>query len=439
VEQQTLAFIMLVAIAVGIFLGFPVFAVFAGVSLIFGLVGWGAVVFDQMVSRGVWILMNDALPAIPLFIFMGVLLQRAGIAEKAFGVIQVALGPLRGSLALATVFISTLVAAGSGVIGAGVTIMSLIALPKMIERNYDIPLATGSILAGGTLGILIPPSIMLILYGPLADISVARLFTGALMPGLVLSALYLLYITIRCAKNPQLGPPLPPEERTMPKLEILASVLLHLVPFILIIVAVLGSIIFGIAAPTEAAAVGVVAVLILTAVYRKLTWQAFKSSVYEAMVMSTFVLTINMTASMFTGVFLALGGGDMITSFLLGLPIGPYGVVAVIMAMIFVLGFFIDWIAILLIFVPIFAPLVPMLGFDPLWFGVIVAVCLQTSFMTPPFAISIFFLKGLAPPSVRITQIYRGVIPFVILQLIGLSLVIIFPQLALWLPSVVYH
>ena len=430
---------MLAAVAVGIFLGFPIFGVFAGVSLIFGLVGWGTVVCDQMISRSFWILMNDALPAVPVFVFMACLLRRSGIAERAFGILQIALGSLRGSVAIATVLLSTLFAAATGIVGAGVTVMSMLALPIMLERKYDVPLATGSILAGGTLGILIPPSVMLILYGPLADISVARLFTGAMMPGLVLSALYLLYIIIRCVKNPLLGPPLPLAQRMMPKVEIFTSIIRYLLPFIFVIVAVLGSIIFGVASPTEAASVGAVAALILTAVYRKLRWQSFKDSVYETITISTFILTITLMSTIFTGVFLALGGGDVIRNFLLGLPFGRYGVLAVILAIVFVLGFFLHWIAILLIFIPIFAPLVPMLGFNPLWFAVVFAVCLQTSFLTPPFAISIFYLKGVAPPSVKVTQIYKGVIPFVILQLIGLTLTITFPQIVLWLPGIVYR
>jgi tripartite ATP-independent transporter DctM subunit len=370
---------------------------------------------------------------------MGCIMERAGIAERAFGILQIALGPLRGSIALATVFLCTLFAAGTGIVGAPVTVMSLLALPAMMKRGYNIPLATGSILAGGTLGILIPPSIMLILYGPLAGISVARLFTAGIVPGLVLSGLYLTYIIIRCYIQPHAGPSLPRDERAMPILRLIFSVVTGMVPFFLIIVAVLGSIIMGLAAPVEAAAVGATCGVILAITYRRFSWNSLKESVYATIRISSMILIIAVGASIFVGVFLALGGGDMITRFLMGLPFGPYGVLGVIMFIIFIMGFLIDWIAILLIFIPIMAPIMPELGFDPLWFALVFAVCLQTSFLTPPFAVSIFYLKGVAPPEVQLTDIFKGVIPFVTLQLIGLTLVIIFPQIILWLPSIVYH
>jgi tripartite ATP-independent transporter DctM subunit len=437
-ESEVLAILMLAFVAVAIFLGFPVFAALAGVSLIIGWIGFGPRTFDQMMSRSFWVLLNDSLPAVPLFVFMGALMERAGIAERAFGIMQVALGPIRGSIALATVLICTLFAAGTGIVGAPVTVMGMLALPAMLRRGYNVPLATGSILAGGTLGILIPPSIMLIVYGPLAGVSVARLFTAGIIPGLVLSALYLGYILLLCMIKPSMGPSLPPEERAIPPLKIVLFVLRDMAPFVLVIVAVLGSIIMGLAAPTEAAAVGAVAGIALAAAYGALNWANVKSAVYETAVVSTFILTITIGASIFTGTFLALGGGDVISNFLLGLPFGPIGVLIVILGIVFILGFFIDWIAILLICIPIFAPIIPELGFHPLWFALLFAVCLQTSFLTPPFAVSIFYLKGVAPPGVELGQIYRGVIPFVILQLAGLALVVVFPEIVLWLPGLVY-
>ena len=437
-ESETLALLMFVAVMIGIFSGFHVAFVLAGIALIFGFIGWGQVVFSQMVSRTIWVMLNDALPAVPLFVFMGCVMERAGIAERAFGILQVAFGPLRGSIALATVFLCTLFAAGTGIVGAPVTVMGMLALPAMMKRGYDVPLATGSILAGGTLGILIPPSIMLILYGPLAGLSVARLFTAGIIPGLVLSGLYLTYIIIRCYIQPKAGPSLPSEEREMPILKLIFSVVIDMVPFFLIIVAVLGSIIMGLAAPVEAAAVGATCGALLAIVYRRFSLQGLKESVYATIKISSMVLIIAVGASIFCGVFLALGGGDVITRLLLGLPFGPYGVLAVIMFIIFLMGFLIDWIAILLIFIPILAPIIPTLGFDPLWFALVFAVNLQTSFLTPPFAVSIYYLKGVAPPEVQLTEIFKGVIPFVALQLIGLALVIIFPQIILWLPGIVY-
>lgn len=437
-DLQMLAVLMLVLVAVAIFLGFPIWAGLAGVALIIGYIGLGPRIFDQFMSRAFWVLLNDALPAVPLFVFMGAMMERAGIAEKAFGIMQLALGPLRGSIALATVVICTLFAAGTGIVGAPVTVMGMLALPAMLRRGYNIPLATGSILAGGTLGILIPPSIMLIVYGPLAGVSVARLFTAGLVPGLVLAALYFLYILVVCALKPEMGPSLPKEERTMPPLQILLYVARDMAPFVLVILAVLGSIIIGLATPTEAAAVGAVAALALAAAYRGLSFRTIKSAVYECAIVSTFILTITIGASLFTGAFLLLGGGRMIAGFLMGLPFGPIGILIIVLTIVFILGFFLDWIAILLICIPIFAPIMGNMGFHPLWFALLFTVCLQTSFLTPPFAVSIFYLKGVAPPEVQLSQIYKGVVPFIILQLTGLALLVIFPEIVLWLPRLMY-
>lgn len=433
-----LALAMFGVTAVGVFLGFPVFAVLMGTAFLMGLLGWGTVVIDQMVYFAFGVLKNDALPAVPLFVFMGSMLDKSGIAERSFRLLQIVFGPVKGSVALATLALCTLFAAGTGIVGASVTIMGLLALPVMLKRNYDIPLATGTILAGGTLGILIPPSIMLVLYGPLAGLSVARLFTAAIVPGLLLSFLYFMYIVIRCTIKPELGPALPPAERKMPIKQLIYLVSTDLIPFLFTIIAVLGSIIFGFASPTEAASVGCVGALVLAALHKQATFQNVRDAVYETLTTSAFILTITMSASIFCGVFLALGGGEIITSILTNLPFGPYGVLFVILSIIFILGFFIEWIAILLIFIPILTPVIPTLGFDPLWFGVVVCVCLQTAFLTPPFATSIFYLKGIAPPEVKLKDIYKGVVPFVVLQLIGLTLCIVFPQFVLWLPRFVY-
>ncbi|MCS7234317.1 MAG: TRAP transporter large permease subunit [Synergistetes bacterium] len=437
-DTGILAIMMFPLIALGVFLGFPVFAVLMGAALLLGFIGWGPQVMDQMVSCAFWVLMNDALPAVPLFVFMGSMMEKSRLADKAFKLMQIILGPIRGSLALATIVLCTLLAAGTGIVGASVTMMGLLALPVMLERKYDIPLATGTIIAGGTLGILIPPSIMLVLYGPLANLSVARLFTAAIMPGLLLSGLYIAYIFIRCLINPSLGPALPPEERKVPLKQLLALISLDLIPFLFTILAVLGSILFGLASPTEAAGVGCVASLALAAIHKQLNLKNILAAVKETAMTSSFILTITLGANIFTGVFLALGGGTVITNLLMSLPLGPYGILFVILAIIFILGFFIDWIAILLIFIPIVTPIVPKLGFNPLWFATVVCVCLQTSFLTPPFAYSIFYLKGIAPPQVKLNHIYKGVVPFVILQLIGTALCVKYPQIVLWLPKLMY-
>jgi len=433
-DPELIALLMFVFLAIFIFLGFPLFAVLAGVAVIGGYIGWGSRVFSQMILNTWSIMVSNVLPAVPLFVFMGTFMEASGVAERAYKTIRIILGPVKGSLALATIIICTLFAAATGIVGASVTVMGLLALPSMLKYGYNKPLATGTILAGGTLGILIPPSVLLILYGPLAGLPIPSLFAGAILPGLLLSGLYIVYIIIQCKLKPELAPSLPPEERGYKFLDILKMFTINVLPFILIIILVLGSIILGVASPTEAASIGVVASLVLALVYRKLTWEEFKKSVYETMIVTSFVIMITVAAKIFGGVFLALGGGNLITNFFLSLEIGPYGILSIILILIFIMGFFLDWIPILLIFIPIVAPMIPKLGFDPLWFGIVTAVCLQTSFLTPPFAVSIFYLKGIAPPSVTLKDIYKGIVPFVILQIIGLIITILFPKLVLWIP-----
>lgn len=429
---------MFVILLAGIFSGFPIAYVLLGSGFIFGLLGWGTAALDQMVSRTFGIMMNDALVAVPLFIYMGYMMDRSGIAEGLFDSLQLALGPLRGSLALVTVLLCTILAATTGIVGTSVTMMGLLALPVMLKRGYNIPLATGSIIAGGTLGILIPPSVMLILYGPMAGISIARLFTAAIFPGLLLSGLYLTYISIRCFFQPHDGPALPKEQRAITPLKLFYRLLITLFPPLFLILAVLGSILFGFAAPTEAAAVGGFGATILCAAYRKLNWETVRDAVYRTLQTSAMILIITVGANVFTGVFLALGGGTMIEDFLLKTAMSPVVFLALIMVMIVILGMFVDWIAIILILIPIVSPIVKKIGFDPIWFALIVCVNLQISYLSPPFAYSIFYLKGVSPPEVQLKDIYWGVIPFIFLQLTGLTLCILFPQIILWLPSVVY-
>lgn len=437
-ESQYLAILMFVFLLVGVFSGFPLAFVLLGTGLFFGLVGWGAAVFDQMASRTFGIMANDALVAVPLFIFMGYMMERSGIADGLFGVLQEALGPLKGSLAITTVLLGTILAATTGVVGASVTMMGLITLPPMLKRNYDIPLATGTILAGGTLGILIPPSVMLILYGPMAGLSIARLFAAAVMPGLLLAGLYIVYIAVRCYLKPELGPALSKDQRTMSASQLIGKLAVKLLPPLVLIMAVLGSIFFGLAAPTEAAAMGGFGAAILCAAYGQFSWTNLKDVVYLTLKASSMILILTVGANVFTGVFLALGGGNVIESLLVASQLSPTGILVLVMLIVFILGMFLDWIAILLILIPVLSPIVKSLGFDPLWFALLVCVNLQTSYLTPPFAYSIFYLKGVAPAGVEVSHIYRGVIPFVILQLIGLTLCIIFPEIITWLPKVIY-
>ncbi len=437
-DPQILAILMFVVLLGGIMTGFPLAFVLLGTGMLFGLVGWGTPVFDQMASRTYGIMANDALVAVPLFIFMGYMMERSGIADGLFDTLQQLFGSLKGSLALATVVLGTILAATTGIVGASVTMMGLLTLPSMLRRGYDVSLSTGTILAGGTLGILTPPSIMLILYGPMAGLSIARLFAAAIVPSLILSALYMAYITIRCMIQPELGPALTKEERDISVSDLMVKFATTLLPPLALILAVLGSIFFGLAAPTEAAAVGGFGAAILCAAYKKLTWANLTETVYLTLRTSSMILLLTVGATVFTGVFLALGGGRLIEGFLLGMALPPAGVLIIVMLMVFVLGMFVDWIAILLILIPILNPVVRALGFDPLWFAMIVCINLQMSYLTPPFAYSIFYLKGVAPPEVQVVQIYKGAIPFVFLQMIGLTLVIIFPELVTWLPKLIY-
>lgn len=438
-ESQYLALFMFLALLVGIMTGFPVFAILMGVGLLFGFFFWGTMVLDQMVSRAFWVMMSDSLPAVPLFLFMGYILERAKIIDRLFDVLLIVFGAFKGSLLITTIVVNTIFAAAVGIVGAPVTVMGLLALPPMLRRAYDKSLATGAILASGTLGILIPPSIYLIFYGPIANLSIARLFAGAFVPGFLFSGLFLAYVAIRCYFQPHLGPSLPKEERVMPIGRLLWLLLIRLVPVAFLVLAVLGSILFGVAAPTEAAAVGGVGAIVLSIATRSFRWANLKDAVLMTMRTSSMILLLLVGASLFTGVFLALGGGKLIEETLLGLPIGPIGVVAIMLAVICTLGMFLDGFGIMFILVPVLSPVLPAFGIDPIWFAILFNLALQTGFLSPPFAISIFFLKAVSPPEVLLTDIYKGVIPFIALQIIGITLCIFFPKIILILPSLLYR
>jgi len=347
--MEYIALWMFLFLLFGIFSGFPLAYVLLGAGFIFGYVGWGTAVFDQMVARTFGIMMNDALVAVSLFIFMGYLMDRSGIAEGLFHSLQLALGPMRGALAVVTVLLCTILAATTGIVGTSVTMMGLLALPIMLKRGYDISLATGSIIAGGTLGILIPPSVMLILYGPMAGLSIARLFTAAILPGLLLSGLYIAYIGTMCFFWPHMGPALPKDQRDISGKQLFLLLLKTLFPPLFLILAVLGSILFGFAAPTEAAAVGAVGAAILCLIYKKLSWKTLKDVVYRTLQTTAMILIITVGANVFTGVFLALGGGAAIENYLLSTAMSPYGFLILVMVIIVILGCFVDWIAIILI------------------------------------------------------------------------------------------
>jgi tripartite ATP-independent transporter DctM subunit len=436
-SPELLIAVLFIGLIIGLLLGFPVPFVMLGVSMMVGYLGVGPGFFPMMILRVFETMQNYILIAIVLFVFMGIMLEQSGAAERLFTSIHVLLGGLKGGLALAVVVVCTIMAAATGIMGAPVIIMGLFALPEMLKRGYDRALSSGTICAGGTLGILIPPSIMLVVYGPMAGISVGKLFMGAIIPGLILSFLYILYILVKCYLNPRLGPALPAEERRIPVKKKFAMIFTSLLPTLFLVLAVLGTIFFGIAAPTEAAAVGAFASILLAWAYGRLRWQTLKDAVYRTLTVSSMILLIVAAAFVFTGTFMLVGGGDLVKDWLLGLPVGRWGVLIIMALSFFAFGLFMEWVGIVPILVPIFTPVIAALGFNPLWTALLFCVVMQTSFLTPPMAPALFYIKGVAGEELEFgAHIVKGAIPFIILQLIGVALIAFFPQLALWLPGI---
>lgn len=435
---ETLGIIQLVLLTVAIFIGFPTAFTLLALGFVFGYVGLGRLVFDLMAVRAFQVMTNDVLISIVLFIFMGYVLERSGIMDRLFQSILVAAGPLRGSLALATVITCTIFAMATGIIGASVTIMGLLALPPMMRLRYNKGLATGAIAAGGTLGILIPPSVLLILYAANAGESIVRLYLGAFVPGFLLSGLYVVYIIIVANLRPATAPPLPPEERSQPASQKLVMLITGLLPISILIFSVLGSIAFGLASPTEASSMGAIGALLLSAIYRRLNWDVLKTAVFQAARTSTMVLTLLMGSSIFSAVFARLGGSRVIETFILGLGLSSAQFVWLMMFVIFLLGWPLEWTEIIIIFMPLFWPIARTFDIDPIWLGILVAVNLQTAFLSPPVAMAAYYIKGVAPPSILLADIWRGMLPFMGLQMLMLLLVYFFPQLALWLPNLVF-
>ncbi|HEX78356.1 MAG TPA: TRAP transporter large permease subunit [Dehalococcoidia bacterium] len=429
---------MLGLLFLGIMSGYPIAFIMAGVGFAVGLVLMGPGVFGMALNRTYAVMTNYVLLAAPMFVFMGMMLGRSGCAERLYATLHVILGGLRGGLLLTTILIATLFAAATGIIGASVVTIGLLAMPSMLGRGYNKSLASGAVCAGGTLGILIPPSIMIVIYGSLAALSVAKLFAAAIVPGLVLSALYQLYVLGRCYFNPKLGPPLPLEERrAVPTRVKVVHTFTRLLPPIFLILAVLGTIFAGIATPTEAAAMGAFASCLVAASYRKFNWQTLKETIIGTMRVTCFIAMLVIGIGIFSGVFMHLGGGKVITELLLAAPGGKWGAFSLVMIIVFFLGMLMEWIGSIFIIVPLFTPVAAELGMDPIWFAMCVIVMYQTSFLTPPVAHAIFYLKSVAPPEVTMGDIIRGIVPFVGLILVGLTLVVIFPDLILWLPGII--
>jgi tripartite ATP-independent transporter DctM subunit len=436
-SPEMLGLVMIVAMLFGIFVGFPISFTLIFLGLVFGYFGFGQLVFYLMTLQFYSSMMEQTLAAVPLFVFMGIMMEQANLMERLFDAVQKILARVRGSLYLAVMFVATIFAAATGIVGASVTILGIMAGKSMIRSGYDVKLSSGLIAAGGTLGILIPPSIMLVVMGPVLEVPVTTLFAAAIVPGLMLALLFTGYAMLRCLVNPALGPALPKEEHPKDMAEVWGQFFKGLVPPAALVLAALGSIVFGLATPTEGAACGAVGALALTIAYRRLTWSNLKDSLVKTLEISVLILFLVAASNFFGAVFARLGTPAMLTEALLSLDLNRYVILAIIMGLIFLLGWPLEWVPIVLIVVPFLLPLVNKLGFDMAWFGILVAVNLQTAWLSPPVAMSAYFLKGVVPEW-QLDDIYKGMIQFMGLQLLGLMLIIAFPDIALWLPRLIY-
>jgi len=437
VSEEMLGLALLGGLFVLILVGFPIAFTLLFVAVIAGYSGIGMRALNLMITQIERTMEMNTLAAIPLFVMMGLVLERAGLMERLFHAFQLMFARLRGSLYLAVLSTSTLFAMATGIVGASVTVIGLMAGRMMEKSGYDVRLSAGAIAAGGTLGILIPPSIMLIVLGPIIGVPVLRLFAAVIFPGLLLASLFIGYCLIRSYLNPQLGPPLPEEQRAPNLRFILKEFALGVIPLLVVIAATLGSILAGLATPTEAAGMGALGALLLALGYRKLTWRGFGQALTQTLRISSMVLFLIAAANYFGAIFSILGTPFMVTDWLLDLGLTPFMLLVLILVIVFLLGWSLDWAPIVLILIPVVFPVVRELGINPIWFGALVAVCLQTAWLTPPVALSAYFLKGVMPHW-QLKDIYIGMMHFLGLQLIGLSLVLAFPQIALWLPSVLF-
>ena len=436
-SPEILGLVFLGALITGIFVGFPICFTLLILSVVFGVIGIGPQVFYLMVFQTVGMMEEEVLAAVPLFVFMGHVLEQAGLMERLFKSFQYIFAGVKGSLFLGVLLTATLFATATGIIGASVTVIGLLAAPAMVKSRYDIATSAGVITAGGCLGILIPPSVMLVLLGPVVGVSVVQLFAAAIVPGLILSGLYIAYVIIKSHVIPDLGPPLPLDQRPSSVMQIIREFAAGIVPLGSIIFASLGSILAGLATPTEAAACAGLAAVILTALYGRMNWATLKAASLKTLQTSSMIMFLAVTANIYGSVFARLGTASLITKTMLGLQFSPLVMIIILMAVIFVLGWPLEWPAIVLIFVPIFLPVVHELGYNLVWFCTLVAVNLQTAFLSPPVAMAAYYLKGVAP-GWPLGKIYRGMMEFMVLQCIGLAVVLFFPDLILWLPRLLF-
>jgi tripartite ATP-independent transporter DctM subunit len=445
-SNPELALVMLGAFIFIILLGFPIAFTLMAMGVMFGYYAYfvpGQEFFDSRVfyllSQNTFSIMNnDVLTAVPLFLFMGYMIERSNILDRLFYSLQVALRAIPGAMAVAALVTCALFATATGIVGAVVTLMGLLAFPAMLKAGYDQKLASGVICAGGTLGILIPPSIMLIVYGATSAVSVVKLYAAAIVPGFVLAGLYVVYVIVRTTINPKLAPKLPKEETDIPWGKVILLLLQAFFPLAVLILSVLGAILFGLATPSEAAAIGALGAMVLAIGYRAFTWGRLKEAVFLTARTSAMVCWLFVGSWTFSSVFSYLGGEGLIKEFVLAMNLNPITFLLLSQVIIFLLGWPLEWSEIIIIFVPIFLPLLPHFNVDPMFFGVLVALNLQTSFLTPPMAMSAYYLKGIAPKHVLLWTIFKGCFPFLTMVFVTMLLVYVFPQLVYWLPDVFY-
>ncbi len=441
-----IALVMLAILVITIMIGFPVAFTMMALGVAFGFYAYfqpDVAFFDQRIfflltQNTYGVMTNDALVSVPLFLLMGYMVERANILDRLFFSLQIALRFLPGALAVATLATCALFATATGIVGAVVTLMGLLAFPQMMKAGYDVRLASGVTCAGGCLGIMIPPSILLIVYGAQAGVSAVKLYAGALIPGFLLAGLYIVYVVVLSALKPQLAPPLGKEHRNVSFLQTIKLLATSFFPLAFLILAVLGSIMFGLATPTEAAAVGAFGSIVLAAGYRALTWPRLKEAVYLTARTSAMVCWLFVGSSTFASIFAYLGGEEIIKNFVIGLDMSPVMFMICAQVIIFLLGWPLEWTEIIIIFVPIFLPLLPHFGIDPLIFGILVALNLQTAFLSPPMAMAAYYLKGVTGPGVLLTSIFRGCMPYLFIIIFCMSLVYIFPGIVTWLPDLLY-
>jgi tripartite ATP-independent transporter DctM subunit len=432
--EALLGLVMLLVLLGAIFIGVPISFTLLFLALLFGYFGMGSTtVFDLAYFQIIGLMKEELLAAVPLFIFMGFITEQAGLMERLFRAFRLLLAPIRGSLYLVVILTSAVFAMATGIVGAAVTVLGIMAAPIMVKAGYDGKLSSGAITAGGTLGILIPPSVMLVVMGPVLGVSVADLYAAAFGPGFLLAGMYIIYLMSRAFLNPKLGPPVPIEERVHTLPVMLKEVMIGTVPLLALIMATLGSILMGLATPTEAAGVGAAGAIVLMFCYRRFTWGGFQRALHATMATSSMVLLLAVTSNIFGAVFARLGTANWITQSLLSLEMPPTFMLVVILTLIFLLGWPFEWPAIVLVFLPIFYPVVAAMKIDLVWFGALVAVVLQTAFLSPPVAMSAYYLKQVVRDW-SLTTIYGGMFQFMIIQVICIGLLVAFPPIATWFP-----